>query len=88
MRKPGGYAVIDDWMTGRRECDTFTCSHCQQVVAVKPTMKVDEIGDICHGCMKMICRRCVVMRTCDPIDKKLERAEADGNFRRWFQEAL
>lgn len=61
---PQGYACITDRATGKvlNECDTMTCSHCQRIVHVPAGKKIEEVGDICRGCMGVICRRCADKR--------------------------
>ena len=80
MSKVGGYAV---WVgTGgvERECDTFTCCHCNTVVFVKPRAPAEESGGFCRMCMKMTCPRCTD-KGCTPFEKKLEAMEAQARFR-------
>jgi len=61
---PQGYAVITNRATGRieKEADTYTCSHCQRIIHVPSGKKIEEVGDICRGCMAVICRRCSDIR--------------------------
>lgn len=76
MRNPQGYAVITDPQFGIKECDTYTCNHCNCVKHVKPKEKPEDIGGLCRCCMKLICSECVSIGVCDPFMKKLEREEA------------
>lgn len=80
MLRPGGYLV------GRGdgpaiEHDTFTCGHCCKVVFVKPKCDPADLGGLCKQCMKLVCPDCVG-KGCDPLEKKLERAEARDRFLR------
>ncbi len=76
MFKEGGYAFSFDPLGVRQEASTFTCHHCCKVVMVKPKCNPDDLGGMCRLCMKMICPTCVDLGTCDPVEKKLDRAEA------------
>lgn len=76
MFKPGGYAFSFDVGGIRQEADTFTCFHCNRIVIVKPKCDPADLGGMCRLCDKMICPQCVNLGVCDPIEKKLERAEA------------
>lgn len=76
MFRAGGYAFSFDGDGIRQEADTFTCHHCNSIVIVKPHCNPDDLGGMCRLCMKMICPTCVDLGFCDPIEKKLQRAEA------------
>lgn len=76
MLKAGGYACSFDVLGMRQEADTFTCSHCNSVVIVKPKCDPCDLGGLCRLCEKMICPGCVDLGHCDPFEKKLERVEA------------
>lgn len=76
MLKPGGYAFSFDPGGIRQEADTFTCAHCCTIVIVKPKCDPCDLGGLCRLCDKMICPPCVDLGRCDPLEKKLERAEA------------
>ena len=84
MRKDGGYLVINSAF-GMSEMSTFTCTHCNKVVAVKTKANPDDIGGFCYCCMKMVCPQCVG-KPCDPVEKKLERAEASYHARRSYSQ--
>lgn len=99
MRKPGGYLTIfaPDKQSQRVvlngtvidsevECDTFSCAHCNVIVAVKPMCDAADAGGLCKNCMGLICGKCVDRGTCIPIEKALERAEARSAFLRSMQE--
>lgn len=83
MRKPGGYAVIfDPASPSVAETDTFTCSHCNGIVFVKPRQDPSEMGGFCQLCYGHTCKYCSEIGKCDPFEKKLERLEArDRNVR-------
>jgi hypothetical protein len=76
-----GYATITG-PDGMRECDTHTCAHCQRVVHVPVNKKIEEVGDFCRGCMRVICARCAGRSVCTPFLKKIERAETRAANRR------
>lgn len=90
MRNPGGYAVIvapaaavvnfdrrqrQEVPAGTTETDTYTCGHCGSVVHVLPRMDPAAIGGLCKQCMRLICPSCLD-KGCEPLERKLERAEA------------
>jgi hypothetical protein len=68
------------FMPGDRErvTESFTCGHCSFVTKVQPYCDPADAGGLCKGCMRLICKGCVSTMRCDPIEKKLERAEARG----------
>ena len=78
-----GYATITG-PDGIAETDTYTCNHCQHVVHVPVNKKIEEVGDFCRQCMKVICARCADKRVCIPFLKKLERYEARYHARRSY----
>jgi hypothetical protein len=80
MRKPGGYASISGPDKPIKECDTFTCCHCNTVVFV--TRSVDEMGGFCLLCMKNTCKACNAKGVCTPFEKKIEQAEQRDRLRR------
>jgi hypothetical protein len=82
MRKPGGYATIFGPL-GIRECDTFTCAHCNGVVHVKPKCDPADLGGQCRLCDKPICPKCVG-GSCLPFEKKMEQMEARDRWRRTY----
>lgn len=71
MRNPQGYACITEPDRPIIERDTMTCNHCQRIVHVPVNNKIEEVGDFCRGCMKVICLRCVG-QGCTPFLKKIE----------------
>lgn len=83
MLKPGGYAMVFGPLGIERECDTFTCAHCNRVVHVKPKCNPDELGGNCRLCMKMVCPKCVDLG-CTPFEKTLEKWEARGRALRSY----
>jgi hypothetical protein len=80
---PQGYACITGREDGRvwKEGDTYTCAHasgenpCQRVIHVPAGRKLEELADICFGCMKVICLKCAAKRECTPFLKAIEKAE-------------
>lgn len=86
MIKEGGYAYTFDVNGIRQETSTFTCFHCGKIVAVKPKCDPADLGGLCYVCMKMVCASCVDIGTCDPLEKKLERAENSYHARRSYGE--
>jgi hypothetical protein len=82
LRKAQGYACIVEEF-GTREADTFTCNHCQKVVAVKAGASPTDLGGYCGGCSKMICPKCVG-KACLPFEKLFERLERDYERRRSY----
>jgi hypothetical protein len=83
MRRPGGYARISG-PDGIEERDSFTCCHCGAVRLVMPRERPEDIGGLCRLCMGMICPACVGAMRCDPLEKKLQRAEAAYEARRSY----
>lgn len=57
------------------EVDTFQCGHCGSVRHVFPKEDPANTGGLCKQCMKLICPKCLATGRCDPLEKKLERAE-------------
>jgi hypothetical protein len=82
MRRPGGYAFSFDAGGVRQESDTFTCAHCNRIVIVKPKCDPMDLGGMCRLCDKMLCPACVDLGRCDPLEKKLERAERSYEARK------
>jgi hypothetical protein len=80
MRRPGGYAQIVEPDRPTRECDTFTCAHCNRVTHVKPGVRAEDIGGLCKQCMGLVCPSCVG-QPCVPFLKRLEQMEAKARFR-------
>lgn len=90
MLRPTGYLQIGDGRVsgkgrgygpfGENECDTFTCSHCNTIVFVKPKCDPADMGGLCKTCMGLICPRCANKGGCDPHEEKLKRIEARYQF--------
>ena len=74
MPNAQGYATLSDPDAGVKECDTFTCEHCNAIIHKPTSKKIEEVGDFCRQCMKMICLRCAG-KGCTPFLKQLEHAE-------------
>jgi hypothetical protein len=85
MRKPGGYSIITDPEGPTLEEDSFTCSHCECVVFVRPMCDAADMGGRSTCCDKLICKYCVG-KGCVPLEEHLARVEAGkeifGNFNR------
>jgi len=81
-----GYATLTT-PEGVRECDTFTCAHCQNIRRVAPFCDPADLGGLCKTCMGVICEKCVG-GVCDPIMKKIERQEKAAQARRWMAECI
>lgn len=75
MYRPGGHFIVTS-DEGEQWTDTFTCGHCNAVVAVPVKQQAADIGGLCKQCMKLICPGCVTRGHCDPLEEKLRRAEA------------
>jgi hypothetical protein len=75
MLKPGGYAVIFGPLGVQKECDTFSCCHCNSVVHIKPKCNPSDLGGQCRLCDKPVCPKCVG-KGCAPFEMKLEKWEA------------
>lgn len=80
MRRARGYAVIVDPNAPLRECDTFTCCHCQRVVFIRPFSDASDAGGFCRLCFKHICGPCADTGTCTPFEKRLEEMEGRRQF--------
>lgn len=86
MRKPGGYgqlichderAVAFD-ANGRtvgKECDTFSCKHCNRVVFVNTRDRPEDVGGFCRCCTGLICGPCVDTGVCTPLEQRLQAME-------------
>lgn len=80
-----GYGIIVDPSTPTtKEIDTFTCAHCNAVVVCRSSSKdiPVDLGGFCRLCYEHVCGKCADRGRCDPFEKKLERAEQQGRFRR------
>lgn len=80
LTKPGGYASWTGPMGIVRECDTFTCVHCNGIVFVGVIMvgapeKEPDLGGFCLKCNAPICGGCAG-KDCRPFGKWLERMES------------
>lgn len=81
MRRPGGYLVGHGPAGVIDEADTFTCSHCQRIVRVKPRCDPADMGGRCGVCDRLICPTCVG-RGCTPWEKRMEEMERRERLRR------
>ena len=75
MRRPQGYAVTTEPGKADVEEDTFTCSHCNAIIFVKPFQDPSEMGGFCRLCYRHICGPCADKGECEPFEKKLEAME-------------
>lgn len=97
--KPRGYAVITsptfgqanldgfqakEIREGANEFDTFSCGHCARIIHVPARARPEDIGGFCRQCMRAICPTCTDTGRCDPLEKKLERAEEKGRTLRSY----
>ena len=80
MRRAGGYAQVVDPDGPTRECDTFTCAHCNRITHVKVRQRPEDIGGLCKVCIGLICPACVG-EACVPFLKRLDAMEARARFR-------
>ena len=85
MLRPQGYAQLIGAGRTVKECDTMTCSHCNNIVHIKPMCDPAEVGGLCKMCMKYICPSCVG-KGCVPFEKKLQEQEARYHTKRWLDE--
>lgn len=83
-QRPQGLAT-ESSPEGTKECDTFTCGHCQRIVFVKPKQDAADTGGLCKVCMTLICPRCVGAQVCLPFMKKLEAEENRDRIRRSYE---
>lgn len=54
------------------ECATFTCSHCEKVVAIYNRKRADELCGFCPGCNHRLCTTCTTKRAHDGICKTMK----------------
>jgi hypothetical protein len=75
--RPGGINVFFDGETGTEiEDHSSTCSHCQALTAFPSRRVMMDHVDICRGCMKLICLKCVG-KPCVPYERRAEMAETE-----------
>ena len=75
MFRRAGYICVTS-PDGVVEADAFTCKHCNAIVRVEARQRPEDVGGLCKQCMGLICPRCGARGNCDPLEKKLARAEA------------
>lgn len=75
-----GYATLYDPDKGLKECDTHTCNHCNKIIHLPTNKHIEEVGDFCRACMRVICDRCAG-HPCIPFLRKLEIWEARDRAR-------
>lgn len=83
MRNPKGYLVGTGPEGLVSEADTFTCSHCQKIVIVKPMCDPADMGGRCGICDTLICPKCVG-QGCAPWEEKMKRMESSYHARRSY----
>lgn len=84
-----GYLHV--WSEGKiiRECDTFTCQHCNQIVPVPPMCRPNDVpGGQCKGCMGLVCTSCYDKGGCTTIEKWCEEQERKGRWSRQYDEVV
>lgn len=64
--------------------DSFTCNHCQGIVAVPHRGRPEDIGGLCKLCMKLVCPRCNALGKCTPWEKQMQIIEARDAARRSY----
>ena len=57
---------------------TMCCQHCGCQIKLPQNGEIADVGDLCRGCWKFICPRCVKLGTCNPLEKQLAESEATG----------
>jgi len=77
MKRQGGYSmIVNAGDTGQTvERDTYTCRHCNRIVAVRPMCDPMELGRRCGACDGLLCRRCSGLDGCTHIEVRLEAIE-------------
>lgn len=75
MRNPQGYAISCMPDGGMKECDTYTCGHCQKVTFVHPGQSVYDLGGGCRICGSLICFKCVDKGVCAPWEEQMLKIE-------------
>jgi len=81
MRNPGGQATWTEPDGSSASLDTFTCSHCNAIVIVRPSVPLEDLGGFCRLCMKNVCGPCADKGVCRPFLKRIEREE-EAEYRR------
>ena len=69
--RQGGYLLTRGAEGQAVEADTFTCRHCNQVVAIPPGSDPASIGRWCSTCDGLLCSRCSSHVGCMQIEKRL-----------------
>jgi hypothetical protein len=83
MRAPHGVLIHFDPAPHRsvgqvkeRTRKTMACQHCGHQEKLPENGEIADVGDLCRGCWKFICPRCVKRGSCDPLEEQLRRWEA------------
>jgi hypothetical protein len=85
--KPGGIGQYFDqpfWTGTLTEVHHSTCFHCG-AGSEFPSLKMMEHVDICRGCMKLICLRCVG-KPCTPQEAECDRIEREQRLNRRIEQ--
>jgi hypothetical protein len=77
--KPGGINTYFDPVYGEVEAHSSTCSHCQTITDFPSLKRMFDHVEMCRGCMKLICLRCVG-KGCRPYEKEAERQEREHHL--------
>jgi hypothetical protein len=79
-----GYLVTRDRVSGKviAEADTFTCGHCNRVVAIAPNTRPEDLGGHCKVCYGLTCPACTRQGSCVPFERQLEASERKDRLRR------
>jgi hypothetical protein len=79
MYRAGGAFVVSG--PGKtRECDTFTCCHCNRIVRVPVKVRPEDLGGFCTMCSKPVCPQCHAKGSCTPFEKWLDKVEARRSY--------
>lgn len=81
MAQSRGLLVISDPSLGKRQFDTFTCTHCNSIKAIDVGRSASDMGGWCYQCAKAICPGCAGKPECTPFMKKIEKMEAEAYHR-------
>ncbi len=80
MPKAGGYLVITEADGRKKEFDTFSCCHCNQVVVLDPQDPAMGRVGFCMKCSKRTCPK-DQCKCCTPFMRKVERLEDEAYHR-------
>lgn len=77
--KPGGVSESFGPL-GVTTLHSSTCAHCQHITDFESLRRMMDHVDVCRGCMRLICLKCVG-QPCRPFEKEAERREAEARLR-------